>query len=764
MGVVKSKLLFYIFLLCAGTAYGQGQPIGFWNSLLPYNTAYGVVSDGVRMFTVSKQAFYIYDNGNFSFSTYSKVDGMSDIGMQRIGYDAATGTAVLVYTNGNIDLYKDNTFYNVPDLKQKAVAGEKYVYQVHIENGTAYLATSLGILVLDLTSRNIEETYQFISASQFVPVKGFGSQGNYFYATTTNGLYRIQKNSAQIQNFLAWERKDTARQIKAITSLNNKLYFSSDTAMYVLTADTLQLAYTTNKRISHVDVGFNTLLVSRHNTAGNDLLVMDTLMQLLDTLVLPDTPTQAAQLANGDVYIAGYYSGLFRMSAGSPVYYYPLGPGDANSFDIYAYNRNLWIAHGGYTDRYLAAGNGAGLSNLNDGKWTNYRQWNYQPFYDSVTDLVSVVKDESDGTVYGGSFTGGLFQLNADKTYKIYKQGSILDPSIPNGNRTYQVAGTAFDNDNNLWVTMFGSLHELYVKEKATGNWYEYTLNYSRNYPYNGGPIAIDESNHVWYVCLSGRGIIGYDAKGTFADATDDKSVHLVNGVGFGNLPNNVVNCVAIDKNDNLWIGTIDGIGILYNASGSISQRNDAEIPVVQYDKYAGYLFAGENVRTIAVDGGNRKWIGTDNGVWLLSPDAGSSTIINRFNTDNSPLPSNKIQKISIDKITGDVYIGTDQGLVCYRGTATEGGTSNSNVLTFPNPVPSGYKGTIAIKGLVANADVRITDINGQLVYRTTAQGGQAVWSGMDYKGHRVQTGVYLIFATNADGSQAYAGKMVFIN
>ena len=165
----------------------------------------------------------------------------------------------------------------------------------------------------------------------------------------------------------------------------------------------------------------------------------------------------------------------------------------------------------------------------------------------------------------------------------------------------------------------------------------------------------------------------------------------------------------------------------------------------------------------IAVDGANRKWVGTQNGVWLLSPDAGNSKIIQHFTQDNSPLPSNKIQHISIDPVTGDVYIGTEGGLVSYRGSATEGTTEKSQVLSFPNPVPSGYKGTIAIRGLPENADVRITDINGQLVYKTTALGGQAVWSGYDYKGRRPQSGVYLVFASNADGGQVYSGKLVFL-
>src|SRR5690606_26239792 len=125
-------------------------------------------------------------------------------------------------------------------------------------------------------------------------------------------------------------------------------------------------------------------------------------------------------------------------------------------------------------------------------------------------------------------------------------------------------------------------------------------------------------------------------------------------------------------------------------------------------------------------------------GVWLISPDG--DKIVYRFTTENSPMPSNDVQKIAVDPITGDVYIGTTLGLVSYRSTATDGGETNESVITFPNPVPSGYNGTIAIRGLSENADVRITDISGQLVYRTTALGGQAVWNGRDYTGTRPQS------------------------
>lgn len=188
----------------------------------------------------------------------------------------------------------------------------------------------------------------------------------------------------------------------------------------------------------------------------------------------------------------------------------------------------------------------------------------------------------------------------------------------------------------------------------------------------------------------------------------------------------------------------------------------NAEIPMVHFDQYSGPLFGGENVRAIAVDGANRKWIGTQvSGLWLLSEDG--QEVIHHFTADNSPLPSDFIRTISIDDVTGDVYVGTDMGVVSYHGTATEGAPSNEQVLVYPNPVTSGYSGTIAIRGVVNNADVRITDIAGHLVYRAKALGGQMVWDGKDYTGHRPQSGVYLFFVSDSDGRQTHTGKIVFV-
>jgi hypothetical protein len=210
-------------------------------------------------------------------------------------------------------------------------------------------------------------------------------------------------------------------------------------------------------------------------------------------------------------------------------------------------------------------------------------------------------------------------------------------------------------------------------------------------------------------------------------------------------------------------VGTTDGIGVIqcsqdvFNALGC-----QAILPIVPQGNFAGYLFKGQEVRSLAVDGADRKWVATKNGVWLTSADG--EKVIGRFTEDNSPLLSNDVKKIAIDGKTGEVYFATLKGICSFRSTATEGGETNSEILVFPNPVPPGYSGTIGIRGLVNNAIIKITELDGRLVYQTRALGGQAVWDGRNYKGQKISSGIYLVLVSDGGRTEKAAAKIVFIS
>lgn len=759
-----SRSIFYIFFSCfVVTASAQDRPIGYWRSHLPYNSGIGLATDGTDIFTITSKAFFTVSraDGGATVVPYSKVENMSDVGMKCTAYDAATGTVVLVYANGNIDLYKesDNSFANIPDFKVKSISGTKEVNAVYAENGTAYISTSVGILVADLATRNIEETYKFIVNNETSPILGFIRNGLYFYAVTGNGVYRAPTSSPQLQNFQIWDRIDSVAKYRFVASVGERLYLGNDTAVFRLESDTFLQVYRCPpaRIITHINNGKSDLLIGEYNPnaytgAVKVLNVSDVVADSFSASIF--YPSQTVQTNDGYVWLADKQIGLTKLRKDGVDAVVPPGPSDPECFDIYAHNKSVWVTHGSYTERLYPNTSFGGVSNFHDERWDAYRRYVYPPL-NNMEYFVSVIRDEKKGTTYLGSFVNGLFTLKNDGTYEELNKNSIFDTSVSLfGNDQRQLADLALDKSGNLWVTSVFTFHQLYAKKDDL--WYKFRIP-NRS---NGGPLVVDDDGQVWFVSLDAGGVVLYDPAGTIEDATDDRYLYFSTGAGAGNLPSNNALCIAKDNTNNIWVGTDNGIGIISNCNAP--GPCDAQIPIVQYDQFAGYLFAGNNVRTIAVDGGNRKWVGTDDGVWLLSPDA--QKIIYRFTAENSPLPANQIRKIAIDQVTGDVYIGTQNGMVSFRSTATEGGKENSNVSIFPNPVSHDYAGTVAIKGLAANVDVRITDINGQLVYKTKAFGGQAVWDGKDYNGRKPQSGVYLVFASSGDGSQTYTGKIIFQN
>lgn len=753
-------LFFIVSVFAAHESSSQGQAIGQWRSHLPYNRVGSIATNGSMLFVACNSSFFTHDLISNETTTYSKVNGMSDVDLHYIAHDNVTEMTVLAYNNSNIDLFKDNNFYNIPDLKLKSIAGDKKIYHIHIENGLAYLSTGVGIIVIDLTKREIKETYVFTENKKNFAVKGFSSDANHFYAATDNGFYRILKTSKSIQASASWSLLDSGRAYTNTVFAANKIFASTTDSVFVWHNDSITFTYTRDSSIvTHIDSGENSLLISTFNNyyGAGKIIVLNDSYKIIDSLNAA-YPKQAVSSLDNHYWVADAYSGVNSNKQQQII---PNGPFSIGSYDILTDNGKVYIAHGSYDDRWNASDNRDGVSIYENDQWNSYNTYFFSPFT-NLKDAVRLAKDPSDNTLYVASQLNGLFFLKTDKSGGQIKEGvfetHILDPS------TYRLSGVAFDLNNNLWVTQTNAPHELMARSAKDGNWYKFGLFATRPRPFwaNGAAgLIIDDYNQKWFFSPAGGGVLVYDDKNTLEDVSDDEYIKLVNGKGAGNLPDNLIQCIVNDKKGSIWIGTNNGIGIINCPEQVIARQCEAEIRVVQYDNFAGELFAGENVKTIAVDGANRKWIGTGNGVWLISEDAGK--IINRFTAENSPLPSNNIQTIKVEPKTGEVYIGTDKGLVSYRSTATDGGEANKDVVIFPNPVKGDYSGTIAIKGLVNNADVRITDISGQLIYRTKALGGQAVWNGTDYTGRRPQSGVFLVFATDNLGTERFAGKMVFI-
>ena len=410
--------------------------------------------------------------------------------------------------------------------------------------------------------------------------------------------------------------------------------------------------------------------------------------------------------------------------------------------------------------------------------WSDYHTWTkLSNTYLEAKDVVDVASNPfNSNEAFIATWNDGLMQLSwSDENTRFEKtaqynhyntNGHLATLNADTSSSIYgwiRVKSIAFDNAGNLWGANSQVNNPLFVR-KNNGDWHSFSFTSTNTTNTHLGDIVIDNIGQKWVIVPGGVGLVVYNDNNTIEDVQDDKDKVVNSSLGTGNLPSTSVYSLAKDRDGEVWVGTNKGIAVFYNPENVFSGNDfDAQQILVEVDGYVEYLLANETVTAIAVDGANRKWLGTQNaGVFLVSPDGTEQ--IHHFTEQNSPLFSNTITDIAINHQTGEVFIGTSKGLISFISDATQGYEAHQNVSVYPNPVRPEFNGTIAIKGLVEDADIKITDLNGTLVHETTALGGQAVWDGKNGYGERVQTGVYLVFSSNSFGTETNVAKILFIH
>jgi hypothetical protein len=352
-----------------------------------------------------------------------------------------------------------------------------------------------------------------------------------------------------------------------------------------------------------------------------------------------------------------------------------------------------------------------------------------------------------------------LEYINNNLIKQYIESNSPLQTTIP-GRPYVRICGLAMDKSKNLWLTQTevpGSIKVL----RSDGSWIVNPVTIDAP---TIGDIIITKTGQKWIVLPRGYGLFILDDNSTPDVFSDDRYMKML-VQDIENQPISFVYSIAEDLDGNIWIGTDQGPLIYYNPEKVFDndlRANRIKIPRNDGTGLADYMLKTETITSIAIDGANRKWLGTaSSGVYLLSSDG--TTRIKNFNEQNSPILSNSIVTLAVDNKTGDVWFGTSKGVQSVRGDATNGGEKFTNVYTFPNPVREGFTGNVTITGLLRDSQIRITDISGNLVYETVSDGGQATWDLKTYTGKRVATGVYLVFCASKDGTQSHVTKMLVI-
>ena len=779
-------LLLGLLLGSAARGWAQGAAFGDWRLHLPAQHPTMLAEAGNRLYVADESSFYFYDKTSNSTQQLSRRDGLSDVGVAALAYDSASAQLVVAYRNGNIDLVSNTgAVRNITDLLRKDTQTAKTVNQIQIYGGVAYLSTTLGVLVLDLAKREVRDTYSAIGPGGLA-INALATvvlHDTIFVASQNYTLLRGRLSAAvNLLDYRSWTTEvpvpsKPGQIFRAATAYRGHLYVASQyQGVEYLAGTGASRAWrnmagsfgTEDPRLRTSAVG---LLFAFRDA---DLRRFDPATRQV-AAVLPAAAigrvVDVVRTTDGTYFVASTtYDGLLRFGPSvttNPEVIKPNAPAttDAVSLLANAATNTVDIFIGGFKDNTTGLDR-RGFYEYQNGQWTNYTAANFSATeFPNLADLTRGTRT-SDGTLYIASYGNGLLEWKGPGQFKQYTAGagSLLRSSLPasasNTLDYVRVTDVAADpNNGNVWVLnrhQFANVPGLLRLHPRTGTWdavpaYSGFENLSR--------VAIDDFGNPWATQArnggTGAGVVAYD--------TTARTPYFFTTLS--GLPSNSLYAIARDRSGDMWVGTAAGVATcspgLLATNGTAS--NYFATPVVRQGTGSGYpALYSEAVTCIAIDGANRKWFGTTNGLWLFNDKASEALL--HFTTTNSPLPSNTIIDVAVNDKTGEVFVATSGGVVSYQGSATitEGKPSCAQV--FPNPVRPDFAGTVGINSIVNNGLVKITDVAGHLVYSTRAAGGTVTWNLADTDGRRVRSGVYLVLTSDAEGKNTCVSKVAVLS
>lgn len=759
------KIISAISLILIFVPLSSQIPEGSWRDELPYNQCIKVVEVGNKIYCATNNNIFTYSTNDHSIEKLSKITGLSDIGISTMEYYQNKGILLIAYNDGNIDLLSNNMITNIPDLMNKSMSGSKSANHIFFNNNYAYISYTFGVLVIDLVKDEIKDNYIIGDAGANYEVFSVAADDSFIYAATAKGIFSGAINDPFLVDYSEWHRVlDIPNPYGSYDKLCafNGMIIANNVGV---NNNSDQLYYLKNNVWTSILPGA-TMQKHEIRTWGNWLLITgyNYVYQLGPNLGVVNTydysnPYSTLVDNSGNVWFADNNLGLVLKPSNSANYttICPTGPGSTDVWRMLFHDGSLYVTGGGANQSWTPTYNKGELFQYYNQTWTNILNTSA---YDYTTIAVNPVNP---GQVYIGSWLDGVFvynngQLTTNYTYT----NSPLQTIIPGSSFVF-VCGTAFDAYNNLWITNSRMSTPL-LALKPDGTWKTFTLNNAIK-GLEVTDITIDQSGQLWIVLPRGTGLFVFNDNGTIDNQSDDKYLKFNPVSIYGSVIYNIY-CITVDNNGAVWVGTDQG-PVVYSNPGQVLQgQTKGYQPAIPLNDGKGTvepLLGGEAINCIVVDGANQKWIGTQTGgAFLVSAD-GTKQIYN-FNIGNSPILSNNILAIAIDGTSGEVYFGTDKGIISYRSLATTGGEQFGHVYVYPDPVRDNYHGNIIITGLITNTVVKITDISGNLVYETVSQGGQAEWDGNMVNGKRVATGVYLVFLSSEDGTKTYVTKMLVIH
>ncbi len=743
LAMLYTGSLTVLWIVTTITLCAQGDiPIGEWRTHISYASIEHITHSSQKIFGASRHGLVVFDKTENSLSTLTKLNGLTTVGISALAYHESTQQLLIAYEDGRFDVVKENTITPFSPTQTSTLTGSKKINHITTHQGLAYLSTDYGILIFDLTRSNLKETWRDLGRNgSTLKINATTFFGDSIYAATAKGIIagRLSDNLLDYANWKREDSNDFDAEVLQIATFNNAVYatlnnlgiYKNSQSSWIL-QDVFQGSSFTNLIAST-----SSLFILAENkiwTLNNS----DILEQIESPLLTK--PQTVTKISTNEVWIGDGTNGLVSNVTGSFSSYLPNGPRAANSIRLVLINGQLVALSGGFTVARQPNRLPGYIDFFDRGSWSTS-----QSVMEDLTDIAST--SENKFTI--SSFGFGIEERNEQGALALFDEtnSTLINTNSPT--RSVNVTALAYSPEGS-WVANYGAASSLHLLT-TTAVWeaFSFPIN-SAQYPLD---LAIDFSGNIWMVLdpLQGGGLLVFNK-------LSGESRYLTDAPGAGGLPSRNVRSITVDRTGSVWIGTDRGVAYFLSGTNFFGTSVNAIRPIFENR----FLLQEDRITALAIDGGNRKWMGTERGVWLFN--ATGEELIQNFTIENSPLLANGIQSIKVDPTSGEVFFATTEGIISYRSNATVATSAPYTVKIFPNPVTQNFRGEVGINGLPIDAVVKITDIRGKLVWQTQANGGSTSWNVMDYTGKKVSTGMYIVFCATADGNERTVGKIAVVD
>lgn len=716
-------------------------PTGTWREHFSFINPKFCEASNNYVYASTENGFWRTDNFG-QMTVLRRSEGFAGAEITCLRFSQKNDVLFIGYIDGNIDLlFGDRRIERIPGFKNKPLQGDKRIEDVTFHENDAIVSTQFGILVLDVAKKEIRDSYTSIgTGGSQVAIKGACVVSDSIYVATPENVLRASWNkNINLNDFQQWSVCIEQPLCRDLHSFNDTLFYVADSSVYKYHTGIVQVAFNDKRPIT--DLFSNDKGV---HLAGPGRIIQINGSESKRTAV--NLITQFTQFNNENYWFCtGYNTGIIRKNASGEMSFYPTGPANRSVFAMTQSGNTLLVSGGGVSATFGNGFNTSGYYMYNENGWRSNLS---SPFSENLYDFTFVARNPINNKYYTATHSFGILEFtNGEITDRIDEKNSPLERI--NDSLFIHIGGMSFDQNGGLWIVNRNKEKALLHRD-SKGNWYSIRM------PSNDAVgLEIDDRNRKWFIMQSG-GIYVFD-EGEDLNASFDDRWKLLNQSN--GLVSNQVLALKSDKNGYMWIGTNQGLNVYSGSDPFSSPKLDRYI--VEQDGSVGYLMGEEYIRDILVDGGNRKWFATTNGVFCI--DEYGQRVIRHFTNQNSPLLSNRVACLGQVDYSSELFIGTDFGIISYQNDAGIADDQFKKIKVYPNPVPPKYNGEITIDGLADDSEIRITDVQGKLVYQTTSNGGKATWNGLRLNGTKPNSGVYLIFAINRDGSETAMGKFVFI-